>query len=123
MESETTGDHPFDRIVAEIHALPRGEGIKLGDLVHFGEPLRGALQLVIREGSVTVEEFSKGLGLDTARTNDVVDLLLDHGFLKEAEDAEDGLPHYRLWYAHAHRRDKPLDVWTRVLDHLDSQDS
>ncbi|PYE54788.1 hypothetical protein [Deinococcus yavapaiensis] len=113
----------FDYIVSEIHAWPKGEGVKLGDLVHISDPLRTTLQRVIREGSVTLDVFSSELALDPAQTNAVVDLLLDHGFLKTVEDAEDGEPHYRLWYARAHRRDKPLDVWTKVLDHLDETDA
>lgn len=121
MEPETAAG--YEELLSELHAWPRSEGVKLSDLIHLRDPLRGALQDLIREGSVTVEAFAEKLDLDLDRTNTIVDLLLDHGFLRTVESAEDGTTEYRLWYARAHRREKPLDIWTQVLDHMDGADA
>ncbi|HWG84028.1 MAG TPA: hypothetical protein VNT60_00995 [Deinococcales bacterium] len=114
------GGTDFQRIIAEIEAWPKSEGVKLSDVMNLNEPLRTALNTVVRDGSATIEDFAAVLGLNAEEANTVVDQLLDHGFLREVEGED--RTQYRLWYAPAHRREKPLDLWTRVLDHLEGDE-
>ncbi|ULH17777.1 hypothetical protein MF271_20460 (plasmid) [Deinococcus sp. KNUC1210] len=106
----------YSMILEELSGWPRSEGVKISDLLSLSEPLRGTLNTVIREGSVPLQFFADRLQLGPEQTNTVVDLLLDHGFLKEAQTVESGEVEYRLWHAQAHRRSKGLDLWSKVSE-------
>jgi len=106
----------YSQILEELSAWPKGEGVKISDVMTLSDPLRGALNTVMREGSLTLEAFADTLQLNVEQTATVVDFLLDHGFLKEAQPDEGGEMVYRLWYAQALRRSKGLDMWSKLSD-------
>ena len=110
----------FERMEHEIQTWPVTDGVKVSDLVNIDDPLRGALNRAMRDGSITLAEFSGELGFDMVQTNRIVDLLLDHGFLRESGVGAGGEVEYRLRYAVAHRRAGRGAIWDRVLDHLES---
>lgn len=113
----------YTEILGELSGWPKSEGVKISDLLTLNEPLRGVLNTVIREGSVPLQFFVDTLHLTPEQTNMVVDLLLDHGFLKEALTGDGGEVVYRIWHAQAHRRSKGLDLWSKVSDLLEPPDS
>ena len=108
----------YERIVNELEAWPKAEGVKIGDLMQLSDPLRAALNNLMRDGAMSLERLSAELGLELGPTIDVANMLLDRGFLKVGE-SDDGGVEYRLWHAQAHKREKPLTTWTVILEDID----
>ncbi len=118
--SESNAEHDlFDHLVQEIAAWPLQEGIRTTDLTMLNEPLRGVLNATVREGSMTLPDFAQGLGLSLERAEQVVDLLLEHGFLRSTETPEEGETEYRVRYARAGRN--VGDLWRRVTDKIEDK--
>jgi len=109
----------FQQLVREIDAWPMQEGIRTTDLTLLGEPLRGVLNATVREGFMTLPHFAQGLGLPLEWAEKVVDLLLEHGFLRSSETGESGETEYRVRYARAGRNTG--DLWQRVTGALDDK--
>lgn len=108
----------FNALLDEVSHWPKSEGVRVSDLLSLSEPLRAALNTVIREGSVPFSFFAEALALDAAQTHALVERLLDHGFLKTAQTGANGEIEYRLWHAQALRRSKGLNVWSKVMGDL-----
>jgi hypothetical protein len=109
----------FQQLVQEIDAWPMQEGIRTTDLTLLNEPLRGVLNATVREGFMTLPHFAEGLNLTLERAEQVVDLLLEHGFLRSSETGESGETEYRVRYARAGRNTGEL--WQRVTGKLDDR--
>ncbi len=109
----------FQRLVCEIDAWPVQEGIRTTDLTLLAEPLRAVLNATVREGSMTLPNFAQGLGLTLEWAEKVVDLLLEHGFLRSSETGDNGGVEYRVRYARAGRNTGEL--WQRVTGTLDDK--
>jgi hypothetical protein len=104
----------LERLLAQIEAWPKSEGVRVIDIVGLDEPLRTTLNHVVREGSVSLRDFALQVGLTVDQANLVVEELLEHGFLRVAENAGDT---YRIWYAPAHKR--ATGLWNKLLDEDD----
>ncbi|GGJ52051.1 hypothetical protein [Deinococcus roseus] len=102
----------YQKIMQEIDGWPIQDGIRSSDLTLLQDPLRTALTTTVREGHVTLQEFSGFLGLDLDSTSHVVDALLEHGFLKTSQDTPSGETEYRVHYARSGRQSG--DLWNRL---------
>lgn len=108
----------FLHIKAEIDRWPVQDGIRSSDLTLLSEPLRTALTTTVREGSLGLADFARLLQLELPETSEVVDLLLDHGFLKTSRTAQDGSIEYRVRHARSGRTTG--DLWNRVSGALEA---
>lgn len=109
----------FQQLVQEIDAWPMQEGIRTTDLTLLNEPLRGVLNATVREGFMTLPHFAEGLNLTLEQAEQIVDLLLEHGFLRSSETGKNGETEYRVRYARAGRNTGEL--WQRVTGKLDDR--
>jgi hypothetical protein len=107
----------FLRIKAELDAWPLQDGIKTTDLMTLSEPLRSALNTTVRESSMTLVHFAQALALPQHLAIEVVDLLIEHGFLRTSEANATGAVEYHVRYARAGR--KVGNLWNSVLEALD----
>jgi hypothetical protein len=107
----------FLSIRAEIESWPVKSGIKPTDLMLLSEPLRGILNTTVRQGTITLSTFADAIDLPVGLALEVVELLVEHGFLCTSEQNDQGDRQYHVRYSRSNR--KVGDVWGTVLDSLD----
>jgi DNA-binding MarR family transcriptional regulator len=105
----------FERIRDELLAWSQPEGLTPSVLLQVTEPVRGVLRRILRSGSITFTELGTSLGLDTAQTEEIADVLVRCGFLKTSEVGPDGEAVYTIRHSKQHRPGAPVAVWDRLF--------
>jgi len=115
-----TGDEGakiFDRLQREIEKRSKVEGLTPAEVMDLPEPLRRAMNKMMRRGSMTLSELSADLGLKTAETRRLGQMLVEKGFLSSVEREVDGEIVYQTRFGRkARKRGMPLDVWKALDD-------
>jgi hypothetical protein len=108
------GGEMFDRLQRELKKRSKVEGITPADVMDLPEPLRTAMNKMMRRGSMTLSELAAELKLETAETRRLGQMLVENGFLSSLEREADGEIIYQTRFAR--KRGVPLDVWKALDD-------
>jgi hypothetical protein len=106
----------FDRLQRELKKRSKVEGITPADAMDLPEPLRTAMNKIMRKGSMTLSELTTELNLKTAKTRRLGEILIEKGFLNSTERKADDEIVYRTRFAKSRKRGRgvPLDVWEKL---------
>lgn len=99
----------FDRLQRELKKRPKVEGITPADVMDLPEPLRTAMNKMMRKGSMTLSELTAELNLKTTQTRRLGAMLIEKGFLSSIEQEADGEIVYQTRFARKRRRSVSLD--------------
>lgn len=102
----------FDHIQSEVEARERQEGITLADLLDLPTPLRRLMNRITRERELTVEAAAEHLGESSVNTRQMLDGLVEKGYL-EREKREEGWV-YRTRFARKRGREIPAGIWSAL---------
>jgi GAF domain-containing protein len=107
----------FDRLQRELKERSKVEGITPADAMDLPEPLRTAMNKIMRKGSMTLSDLTVELNLKTVETRRLGQMLIEKGFLNSTERKADGEIVYRAHFAKSRKRGGgvPLDIW-KALD-------
>ena len=106
----------FDRLQRELKKRPKVEGITPADMVDLPEPLRTAMNKMVRKGSMTLSELTAELNLKTTQTRRLGAMLIEKGFLSSIEQEADGEIVYQTRFARKCGRSVSLDIWESLDD-------
>jgi len=106
----------FDRLQRELEKRSKVEGITPADAIGLPEPLRTAMNKIMRKGSMTLSELTAELNLKAAKARRLGEILIEKGFLNSTERKTDGEIVYRTRFAKSRKRGRgvPLDVWEKL---------
>jgi DNA-binding MarR family transcriptional regulator len=105
----------FDRLQRELKKRSKVEGITPADVMELPEPLRTAMNKIMRKGSMTLSELAAELKLKTAETRRLGQMLVEKGFLSSIRRKADGEIVYQTRFVRKRGRSVPLDIW-KALD-------
>lgn len=92
------------------------EDIRPSDVVSFSEPLRSALNFVIRLGRFSLTEFSEKLELTREETKNIADILVQRNLFEVAKysTAEETFYEARLSATTRPFSRPPADIWKKI---------
>lgn len=105
----------YDLAVNELKS--RTEDIRPSDVVLFSEPLRSALNFVIRLGRFTLTDFSGKLGFTREQSKTIADILVDrHLFTIQLDPSKPDETVYEARPSASSRASlrKPIDLWSKL---------
>lgn len=106
---------PYETALRELSA--RAGDIKPSDVILFSEPLRSALNFVIRLRRFPLQTFAEKLGVTREEARQIADLLAQRNlFHKQPSpaDADETFYEARLSAPARPVSKKPLDIWKKI---------
>jgi len=102
----------FKRMQAEIDGREKQEGITLADLLDLSPPLRRLMNRITREGEMTVEAAAEHLGESAANTREMLNALVEKGYLERVEQKGGWV--YQTRFGRKRGRDIPAGIWSAL---------
>jgi len=109
------GESPYEIAVRELAS--RTEDIRPSDIVLFSEPLRSALNFVIRLGRFSLTDFSEKSGFTRYQSKKIADILIErHLFVVLPNPSKPRETFYESRPSALSRPParKPLDIWKKI---------
>ncbi|MCQ3936117.1 MAG: hypothetical protein DPW18_03600 [Chloroflexi bacterium] len=106
----------FELAIKELEE--RKDDIRPSDVVMFSEPLRSALNTVIRLRRFSLTEFSENLPFSREETRQIADLLVKRNLFELSRFATEAEPYYEARLSAMTRPLKrpPSDIWKKIDD-------
>jgi hypothetical protein len=94
----------------------RKEDIRPSDVVLFSEPLRSALNFVVRLGRFSLTEFAEKLGFTRDQTKQIADLLVERNLFEVSRftNTEETYYEARLSAMTRPLKRPPPDIWKKI---------
>ena len=107
-------ESPFETAIKELEA--RKEDVRPSDVVLFSEPLRSALNFVIRLGRFSLTEFEEKLQFTREETKKIADLLVARNLFEVTRfsTAEETYYQSRLSAMTRPLTRPPSDIWKKL---------
>jgi len=107
-------ESPFEVVLKELQT--RTEDVRPSDVVLFSEPLRSALNFVIRLGRFSLTEFAEKLEFSRADTKKIADLLVERKLFEVTRfsTAEETYYQARLSASTRPLTRPPSDIWKKI---------
>jgi len=104
----------FDIAIKELEE--RKEDLRPSDIILFSEPLRSALNFVIRLGRFSLTEFAEKLPFTRDETKRIADLLVDRNLfaVSRFSNAEETFYESRLTAMTRPLTRPPSDLWKKI---------
>jgi DNA-binding MarR family transcriptional regulator len=102
----------FDRVQKEIDARDKQEGITPADLLDLSSALRRLMNRITRGGEITVEEAAELLEETPANARQMLNALVEKGYLERVEKEEGWV--YRTRFARKRGREIPAGIWSAL---------
>jgi predicted ArsR family transcriptional regulator len=109
----------FKHMQAEIDGREKQEGITLADLLDLSPPLRRLMNRITREGQMAVEGAAELLGETPAHAREMLNGLVEKGYLERAEQEEGWV--YRTRFGRKRGRDIPAGIWSALGKRTDEE--
>ncbi|MBU0496044.1 MAG: hypothetical protein KKA73_05790 [Chloroflexi bacterium] len=106
----------FGRLQTELEIRERVEGITPTDLLDLPTDLRRVINIVMRQRQMSLTDIVFELDLRPSEAREVLDLLVDKGYLRVFE--VDGEQQYKTFLGRRRARDVPLDIWEALTSKL-----
>ncbi|MBC7877267.1 MAG: hypothetical protein H7Y59_08870 [Anaerolineales bacterium] len=92
------------------------EDIRPSDVVSFSEPLRSALNFVIRLGRFSLTEFTEKLEFTREETNNIADILIQRNLFEKAKYSTAKETYYEARLSATTRplTRPPADIWKKI---------
>jgi hypothetical protein len=100
----------FDRMQQDLDKRVKVEGITPLDVLELPEPLRTAMNKLMRKGSMTLSELTAELNIEMVEARQLGQLLVEKGFASLVEQQADGEIVYRVRLGRTRGRSVPLDL-------------
>jgi hypothetical protein len=100
----------FEHIQQELNKRSKVEGITPLDVMELPEPLRTAMNKLMRKGSMTVGELAVELNIEMVEARQLGQMLVEKGLLSLVEQKADGEIVYRVRLGRTRERSVPLDL-------------
>ena len=94
----------------ELNKRSKVEGITPLDVMELPEPLRTAMNKLMRKGSMTVGELAAELNIEMVEARQLGEMLVAQGLLSLVEQKADGEIVYRVRLGRTRGRSVPLDL-------------
>lgn len=106
----------FELAIKELEE--RQEDVRPSDIVLFSEPLRSALNTVIRLGRFSLTEFTELLPFSREEAKRLADLLIQRNLFELSRFATEAEPYYEARLSAMTRPLKrpPSDIWKKIDD-------
>lgn len=107
---------PFELAIKELEE--RKDDIRPSDVVMFSEPLRSALNTVIRLGRFSLTEFNESLPFSREEVKKIADLLIQRNLFVLSRFATEREPYYEARLSAMTRPLKrpPSEFWKKIDD-------
>ena len=104
----------FEAVLQELEALE--DDIRPSDMVMFSEPLRSALNTMIRLGRFSLTEFNENLPFTREEAKRIADLLVKRNLFEVSRFATEEEPYYNARLSAMTRPLKrpPSDIWKKI---------
>jgi len=107
----------FDRLQSEIETRQRVEGITLADLLDVSPELRRIINMVLRQGEMSLAEIVRQLDMRPSEVKGLLDTLVEKGYLRAFEVK--GEQRYKTFLARKRGREVPLNIWESLDSKLE----
>jgi DNA-binding MarR family transcriptional regulator len=104
----------YNRLQGELEAREQSLGLQMSDLLALPEPECGLLNWMVRQGQVTLADVAAWLGKDQAQVRQILDGLLQKGYIREIEMR--AAKTYRVRLAPKRGRELPSNLWQALDD-------
>jgi predicted transcriptional regulator len=107
-------DSPYETAIRELEA--RTEDLRPSDIVSLSEPLRSALNFVVRLGRFSLTEFTEQLNFTREETKKISDILVRRNLFEVTRfsTAEETYYQARLTAMTRPLTRPPSDVWKKI---------
>ncbi len=107
-------DTLFENAIKELQA--RTEDVRPSDVILFSEPLRTALNAVIRLGRFSLTEFAEKLEFTREQTKQIADILVQRNLFSVSRfsNAEETFYESRLTAMTRPLSRPPSDIWKKI---------
>lgn len=107
-------EESYENTVRELEA--RKEDIRPSDVVLFSEPLRSALNFVIRLGRFSLTEFSEKIGFPREQSKKISDMLVERNLFVVSRFSNEEETYYESRVSAMTRplSRPPSDIWKKI---------
>jgi hypothetical protein len=96
----------FEALQQTLAKLDRVEGVTAIDIMKLPEPLDAVLRKMMKQ-PLSLNALMTELQLPAAETHRLMDLLIEKGFVKVEEQAEQGGEMYKIYFARTRKLNLP----------------
>ena len=100
----------FAQLHRSVSALPTVAGIVPVDLLTVPQPLGGAIRGLVRNKSMAPDELAEVIGVTPDEVRQLVDILVEKGYLRVVEGGSADRPRFCIRYARASTHNIPSDL-------------
>ncbi len=105
----------FDSLKQDLDQGERKEnGVTASDIAALPEPLRAALNKIMRQTSMPLSEFKAEMSLELEPARQLANLLVEKGFLKLAARQPENDMAYEVHLARKRGGTAPLDIYKAI---------
>ena len=102
----------FKHLQDEIEERDKREGITLAELLELSKPLRQIMKQITRQGQMSVEEAADFMGESPAEVEEMLNSLVEKGYLERENRDEVWI--YRVRFARKRARSLPPGIWSAL---------
>ncbi len=99
----------FEGLQTELVGLDKVDGISPVDILMLPKAIQSAVRKMLRK-ALTAQELADELSLPVSEAQQLADILVDKGFLLTEVRADDHRVIYKVYFAHVHKHEIPLDL-------------
>jgi predicted transcriptional regulator len=100
----------YEALQQELAGLAKVEGVTVVDIMKLPAPLDVALKKMLKE-SLSLDALSTEIQLSVDETHEVVDLLIEKGFVKTEEQSDQGGQMYKVYLARVRKHNLPANLF------------
>ena len=100
----------FEQLHTAIAALPTVAGIVPVDLLSVPQPLGGAIRGLVRNKAMDTDELAEVIGVTPDEARQLIDLLVEKGYLLTVDGDSGDRPRFCIRYARASKHNIPADL-------------
>lgn len=109
----------FKRLQGELDAREKTPGLTMADILLLPEPLAKLINWMMRKDEVELSDVCSFLQQDEKKTNELLNDLLNKGFIRKIE--MHGTTRYRVRLAPKPKRELPKGLWHALDDKVDKK--
>lgn len=106
------GNETFNKLCQQLNARAKLPGVTQVDILNLPPPLDNLLRKIIRQGSITVGEFTQDLHLAKGQGERLVKILIDKGYLYTESSGRQTI--CKIHFARKEKKRLPTDIWNSL---------
>ena len=100
----------YEALQEALSGVPRVDGVTMVDIMALPEPLDAALRKLLKE-SLSLDALSHEIQLSPTETRQIMDTLVEKGFVKTEDQPDQGGHVYKVYFARMRKHSIPDNLF------------